>query len=615
MTDSFPHRVVGQAYKISGSRKEGARKSSLLCGTAYVVDDAACYRVDSDGRKKRIVKLKEETLRCMCSNGHSQSDKEKIYYDPAVMLSSEFVKSQNFRDLPVYREHDPSKVIGKVLMGSFDEDSGKLDVTVEITEPSTAREIKTCDELEEGSFSIGYHAICDNDTVTEHVVEEISLVRDPFFKPCVVSVFANNAVIKNPASLNANVSATNLNSSLTSNMDNEPAVEQEMNVENEAAVREPVESETARTNDSADKETAEYERSEPGNSKTSLFEPDDEQKSAPSGTEIGDPFMTQNTEAEVDDIDPYANMSRDELKREAENLRAKTRKDAEQLKAFELIKKKKAAELTDAFLGGLGGVNDDTKRQFSCMMEQVMGNTKLDGLNRAMLEAAEKIKQDKQIASQVTRKPRSGRVENVVSLHASKAQTPTPKFTPLDVGQIVGVTVPKSTDTKSKNVKRREEWANETADSKKSRQACPPLYLDGITTRLLETSVSVMCSAKDNGNAPVIRPVYPQSMRTDLPGWVTLSGGNNALPVTQPAARVSFDESYEYRGKGPNISVRASEARPNVFRCGLSGDMQQRVEAAKRTPMFRQFNEDQLAVLAHITTAAEGRGISFSNVY
>jgi hypothetical protein len=176
---------------------------TLLTGVAYIVgDNSKLYTISASGNQAptRKRRLAESTIRIIASNKTTwmqNNDLRKVVYnDEAVRLSKEEINRLNFRNLPVYANHNAGKVIGSVVHGGLEEDTGRVMVTVRVTDPNMIQTIKGNGKLEEPSFSIGYGVrVDDNWNVTHKTVKEISSVKVPFFDGCHVECFGSKDTI------------------------------------------------------------------------------------------------------------------------------------------------------------------------------------------------------------------------------------------------------------------------------------------------------------------------------------------------------------------------------------------------------------------------------------
>jgi hypothetical protein len=138
-----------------------------------------------------------------------QQYRKTLYHDDAVRLHKDEVLSTSFCGKPVFVEHKKRIQVGTVVAvtfpgggsGSNDDrvsassssspSNDDLLVLVKITDPKIANEI--CDKRYT-AFSVGYSfRTTHNYEIVDKQFQEVSIVEDPFFKGCEMSILASNS--------------------------------------------------------------------------------------------------------------------------------------------------------------------------------------------------------------------------------------------------------------------------------------------------------------------------------------------------------------------------------------------------------------------------------------
>jgi hypothetical protein len=183
------------AADVTPTKAHQATPTALFSGVAYRIDDRDAFLNDGNtGNLKRVTRLNPNTIEVLKKDRwyEDNANREIVYNDPAVRLQDCQLRTVSWRSKPVYSEHNyKSKPIGKIVHGSAEPGKPEVFITGEFTDPGTIQSVKGS-YLPNQCLSIGYDVqIDDSYNVTGFKVNEVSVVREGFFKGCHINLFAS----------------------------------------------------------------------------------------------------------------------------------------------------------------------------------------------------------------------------------------------------------------------------------------------------------------------------------------------------------------------------------------------------------------------------------------
>jgi len=123
----------------------------------------------------------------------SMHDRDNFYHDPAIKLSESDLDAINRAEgAPLCYEHNRSDVVGQVHHSWLDDNEGKCLQIIGKIPTDTARGQKIVADIKCGKIkglSVGYGAsLAGGNMVASKTFHEISLVKEPFFDGCDLTV-------------------------------------------------------------------------------------------------------------------------------------------------------------------------------------------------------------------------------------------------------------------------------------------------------------------------------------------------------------------------------------------------------------------------------------------